>query len=381
MKAKFVVCIALLCTQMILKAQRPEKIYSITKVPKDGDYYEEQSRLWDKEIEKNSKNADAWFNYYRATRYSLICSKSDTSKGKDRFKSLNNIVDKMEKAIPNSFEFNYLKWANSGNDLSKMSFLEKAHQLKPEREECLVDFVSAYELMLNEEKRNEYAKKWFETGKVSPGYLNYNYNVLQSLEPNAILLTVGDNDSYPIWILQAAMGIRPDVQLINLNMLYMDDYYAKLASKIGFQKLDLKQVSRDEYSKKIIESIAKNSSNRKVYAALTVDEAFTKDIADKLFLVGLAYEYSVKDFDNIALLKKNMEKNFELDYLQQSFYLDESAASINLANANYLLPMITLLQHYQLSGEIEKSNYWKNKIIMVANKSQQLESIKEYIQE
>jgi hypothetical protein len=381
MKTKILGCILAINFQLSSFAQQAEKILSLTKAPKELGYYTEQSKLWKKEIDKNNKNADAWFNYYRASRYTIICSHNDTLKGKDRFKSLSTIIDNMEKAVPNSFEFNYLKWANSGNDLSKLSYLEKAHQINPSREECLIDFISAYEFQLNTEKRNEFAKKWYETGKVSTGYLNYNYNVLQSLAPNSILLTVGDNDSYPVWILQSVFGIRTDVQLINLNMLYMDDYYSMLAKLYEFEKLDLSKLSRDEYASKIVSVIANNKKQKKVFVALTADEAYSKAIADKLYLVGLAYEYSDSELDNIALLKRNMEKAFALDYLQNCFYLDEAAASIQLANANYLLPMITLYQHYQLSNETEKASHWKNLIKQVAQKSNQEESVKEYLKD
>lgn len=63
--------------------------------------------------------------------------------------------------------------------------------------------------------------------------LDHARNMLATCDKNAILITNGDNETYPLWYIQEVEGFRPDVRIFNYNLLGTDWQNLQMFNKVN----------------------------------------------------------------------------------------------------------------------------------------------------
>ena len=370
-----------------LQAQQPEKVYSIVKEVKSFEWYQTQAKAWKSLLDREPENGPGWIYYYTANRMARLTDRSrwESARG-EYFKNLSDIAGMAQNAIPGTYESIYIKLYNSAPGYPGYEKdLFRAYELGGGRAEILDEMVLWYEMKRNGEKRKEFNKQWFLSNDVAPGILNYNYNVLQTLNDNAIIFTAGDNDTFSLWMLQDAIGVKTGVTVLNVPLLAKEEYRKKIFAELQIPEFKFNAEQEKEpdslsaLSKAIITHVIANAK-RPVYLALTLDTRYYLDseIQKDLYLSGLAMLYEKKEFDNMGVIRRHFENDYLLDYLRMNFAADPSAEVVAQMNTGYLPLLVKLCSHYKQSGEGEKLARVKKLIATISQKAGRAEEMKEY---
>ena len=329
----------------------PQKVETVVKVHRSADWYKTQERLWKNEIGKNPKNEEAWGNYYRAVRY-----RSWSESMPDVNELLDAIVEDMEKAIPDTYTYYITRFHNNNQALDNPG-MAKAIRMRPDAVDDYPTFISYLMQTGDEEMMRDILTRWYNSGTYSPALLNYAYNELVGLAPDAIIFAHGDTQTFAKLILQYGKGIRPDVTVVNITFwCFAPGYREHMENLLGLPSFAelvtngtyvLNGVPGDVVNVMYHHLI--NNTDRPVYFTPMADMEMPQ-FTGKLYSEGLVMRYSEKPYDNLAIKRKNYEELYLTDYLRESFLPESYPASTAPFNFNYIPCFKSLLDHYKHSG-------------------------------
>lgn len=349
----------------LLSLAAPEKILPKTLVLKPVAWYQQQAEAWSNE-RKVHHSAEAWFNYYAASYFA-----------QDEKKNLNQIVESMSKEVGSSYEYFLVKGWNEGYKPEAFASVKKAYELHPEKTEAFGLMQLFSELNFDASSRTSFSERLLKHSQVSPSLLSYSYNVLMSLEPSSVLITEGESTTTPLFILQDVMKMRGDVNILSLDLLSNATY---LESKLKMLGLQLNGPIETSNVRNVVCSLLPlQNAGHKFYYALTLSKDNLSSLKENLYVVGLASLHSLSNVDNVAMIKKNFEKQFLLDYLKVDFNGESSDATGKVFSANYLVPMIMLYELYLNENKLEEAKNLRELMKQVARTSGKEEIISNYL--
>jgi hypothetical protein len=136
-------------------------------------------------------------------------------------------------------------------------------------------------------------------------------NVLNSIPQNGILITYGDNDTFPLWYMQMVEKHRTDVVVINESLSYSDWYREQILENYP----DLKVVdSRENFIREIIEN---NWPRRSVNFMIGVNPHDYEEFSENMPLIGLVRNLGMDSQEADSLLIANLAENYQYSELNE----------------------------------------------------------------
>ncbi len=143
--------------------------------------------------------------------------------------------------------------------------------------------------------------------------LYWAYNTLISLEDDATLITTNETEANILKYVQFNKKLNQNTQILTFS--------------------ESKNTNNDFFNKK------------NTYITLSMDQDTKEKLKSRSYLTGLAFKLSETPFDNISLLKNNVEQKFLLDYLKVNFEEIDKPALIS--KSVYLVPFSVLYRFYK----------------------------------
>jgi tetratricopeptide (TPR) repeat protein len=204
------------------------------------------------------------------------------------------------------------------------------------------------------------------------GVLEYARNYLESCEPNAILFTNADNDTYPLWYAQEVEGIRRDIQIV-LTPYLSAEWYANQMRKPSYNKPGLAMKLGPE----------KIAGGKRTYLPIIEKLDTAIDLNSLLDFVG-------SEDDNLqVMLTKGEKTNFvpsrklylPVDKDQMKNYAFKSGNTPVVADSlSIILKNNYITMDHLLMLDILASNHWRRPVYFASAQEPRILGLDKYLQ-
>lgn len=296
---------------------------------------EDKSNITDSLLESKAR---AYFNYasgFIAEQFGDLFINNDN----DRLPLKAN--DKISKSRIEKFLFYELKAINAYSEILKVNpdYVTRVGNI---RIKLANEYMFTYlELLMAGDsiKAKEFAYK----AQYPDSLLSLSKSYLSALPLNSILITSGDNDTYPLWYLQKVKNYRPDISVLNYSLIGFRMYLSLINQE---RKQRLFSTKDTTYLKDNFDYFLLGNQS---------DESVQIDV--KKFLIHLEKGYNPYDTVFISYKGEKLKKY----YAKKLFFVnDKKKRSKSLQIGNYLF-----MNDYILLDIITTSN--KRKVFFTYN--------------
>lgn len=305
---------------------------------------------------------------FEISRSEATIQRTQRSPSEGQQLEMNNAVDYFEQTAPESFEYNYYRYAAGNYNTSLVSNLSVAEELRPDNSDVQTQFAAYHIIMGNQTEAIDYLDQLVVSGRLSQGVLDYSEDILRSTPENGTLLTHGFDDTYGSYYMQNSKGVRTDVELVSLDFMQSEEYCDRLKSK-NYQIPDNTLVNVDYFS-----SFCALNSGKKIAVSMTTPKEYIQPQMSNFYATGLVFEYHPEPFSNLARNEMLWDNGLSKKVLIAP--ADDKARRLS---SNYLPMLFLLRKAYSEQGrtkELQEIDQELDKVGAQSDKYEKVQSLK-----
>lgn len=361
----------------------PEQVLSLRQKYLPRQEYERLTREWREYLAAHPKCAIGYLNLERALSYSgadvsYVERLEMLRKARDIDPDCPSVLDRLS-----HYEFNMVDKADAEAVESSQEFARRALSLAPNDYGPHITLWTGCIVTGRVDEAQQHMREALRKGAFPTPLLDMAHNMLMSADTDAIVITNGDNDTFPLLALQAAQGIRRDVRVLNLSMSNIPQYATVLlAGKDGpLSKTDIDAAEKawkadpggKLLSNRLVERLIAKRKNGELalplYATITVYPTHIKSWQTTTRLEGLLWrlgeegvlwsepeesEHAEDDLNGINVVKTDslLHNVFRMQSVNDLGFPWGEHSSISMLMANYLGIARRLANAFAIQGDI-----------------------------
>lgn len=314
-----------------------KKAVSRSRLDAEG-YYEAPS-----DAQESSVKMETLSKGFYSTKIQSSTQRTQRTPSEEQQLKMDETVKYFESFAPESFEYHYYKYVAGNYNVTLIEHLKKAFELKPNNADVHIQLAAYYIITGDTVNTKVFLTKMKGIGRISEDATTYAKDLMTSVPEKGTLVTHGFDDMYSCAYLQNILKFRPDIQLISLDFLQSETYREQLIKK-GYS-LPTETIVNTAF----LSSFCSLNEAKTISISMTTPKEYFLDIKQKIYVVGLTFEYHSTVFNNFYFNDYLWNEKLEKTLVYNS--LNEKSKQLS---ANYLPMLLKLREVYIQQNDMDK---------------------------
>lgn len=327
------------------------------KAKRKYNWYAEQACTWQRVVEADPKNENAWRNFFFASYHYEANNWHDFDFINHKDSSQTAVVmRKMKAAIPNTYIFNLcasLFWLKEWGEIDKNVVINALdYGMYSIHVEVLRSLTyKLWEIDHDNELLSRAFRELYERRYFPERIMAYGWNLMLGMKDSAVYVANTSRDYEQMILMQEVFNARKDITIIPCSAIKSKAFRDYISKRLNIKPFvtDPNEVLTDEQRNTLFIRDLYGQRNQPVYLPMNIGYYSYLD-RDSIYNEGLLLKYSTKRYDNISVARHNFKDVYELEYLTQPDYVYDNWIESDYVDRNIIFCVTKMAEKFAQFG-------------------------------